>query len=263
MSFNAASTEITRAAAASTSRSHARRERLLARWRLSTVIAGIIALVAIGAILAAGLSLGGFGIPTDASPKIMSSGLVPTGLLSTAPVPPSDTSHPRPATNPVVLYFIGPEGFLTQALVTSVSPPNGVTLSSQLQQLLNGPGALAGQVQTDIPADTLLFSAKELNGIATINLSSEIENASGQQLIDALAQLVFTATTTTTCPSTTRVNLHLRTTTTILPKGSRPPLPCVDKVIFEVDGVRQSVPTETGAETAQPLGRSAYASLFP
>ncbi len=84
-----------------------RRERLLARWRLSTIFAAAVAIAAVVAVLATGLSLGGFGIPTDSSPQVIRPGAVPFGLLSrtSPPIPPPVTIR-KLHTEVVNLYFI-------------------------------------------------------------------------------------------------------------------------------------------------------------
>jgi hypothetical protein len=88
-------------------RGHGRRERLLARWRLSTVMAAVVALAAIAAILAAAFSLGGFGVPTDASPQAINAASVPFGLLSkTAPNPASPDLRNHRNLYPIYLWFI-------------------------------------------------------------------------------------------------------------------------------------------------------------
>ncbi len=176
-----------------------RRERLLARWRLSTILAAVVALAAVGAVLATALSLGGFGVPTDAYPQAINPNAVPFGLLSRSspPTPPTTaTGHKPPKNeNPVLLWFVGPNGHLVP-VAAQTTPP--VLLESVLTRLLAGPGALpAGSpadLQTAIPTGTVVLSAKVSGGLATIDLSPAIENASGEPLIQAFAQLVFTST---------------------------------------------------------------------
>lgn len=122
---------------------HRRRERLLARWRLSTVLAAVVALAAVGAVLATGLSLGGFGVPTDTFPQAIAPGAVPFGLLSRkspTTVPTTEVGHKQTPLNPVVvLWFIAPNGHLV-SVAEQTNPP--VTLQSVLTKLLAGPSAL-------------------------------------------------------------------------------------------------------------------------
>ncbi len=246
-----------------------RRERLLARWRLSTILAAAVALAAVGAVLATGLSLGGFGVPTDSNPQTISPGAVPFGLLSRSSPPtlPATSPGKNPKLEKLVdLWFIGPNGRLVP-VPAQTTPP--VFLESVLTRLLAGPGALpAGSpadLQTAIPAGTVVLSAKVSDGLATIDLSSEIENVSGEPLIQAVAQLVFTASTSTTCPAAAKpgkVKQRPEVTTTTAPRSGTSTLQCADRFLFEVEGQPQQVPTATGVQTSRPLTLSDYSSLF-
>ena len=248
---------------------HRRRERLLARWRLSTILAAAVALAVVGAVLATALSLGGFGDPTDAFPQAINPSAVPFGLLSrSAPptVPTTGTGHKPKLENPVLLWFIGPNGHLVP-VAAQTTPP--VVLESVLTRLLAGPSALPpgspADLQTAIPDGTLVLSAKVSNGLATIDLSPEIENISGEPLIQAFAQLVFTAAPSTTCPGTTKPNKAKalpKETPTTAPRNGSATLQCADRVLFQVEGQPQQVPTSTGAQTSHPLTLADYSSLF-
>lgn len=246
-------------------RTHQRREQFLARWRLSTVLAAVVALCAIAAVLAAGFSLGGFGVPRDSAPQQINPSNVPFGLLSKTANPP-DYEHkgPLPEQLQVNLFFIGPDGRLG-VLDEYASPP--VTLESEVNLLLAGTGNArqANYLETAIPAGTQLLGLHVSNGLATINLGSAIESINGVQLIQAIAQLVYTVATQNTC-SNGHIYNHgaaIPTTTTTKPvTGGRALFPCVNRVVIEVDGVRQAVPTSTGEATLQPLMRSDYSSLL-
>ncbi len=248
---------------------HRRRERLLARWRLSTILAAVVAIAAVGAVLATALTLGGFGVPTDAYPQAINPNAVPFGLLSRSSPPASPTTatghKPPKLENPVLLWFVGPNGHLVP-VAAQTTPP--VVLESVLTRLLAGPAALpAGSpadLQTAIPAGTVVLSAKVSDGLATIDLTPAIENASGEPLIQAFAQLVLTATATaTTCPATTKPAKELPKSPPTTASHSGPTtLQCADRVLFEVDGQPQQVPTATGAQTSKPLTVSDYSSLF-
>jgi len=231
-------------------------------------MAAVVALAAIAAILAAAFSLGGFGVPTDSSPQVINRASVPFGLLSkTAPNPSAQAVRNHRNLHPVALWFIGPNGRL--APLAALSPPP-VTLFSQLNQLLAGPGSasldlqnLNLDLQTAIPAGTQVLAAKVSGNVATVDLSPEIETASGEPLIQAFAQLTYTATTGSSCPGPTR-EIPVRVPSMTTPSAHKAPsTPCADKVVFEVDGQRQEVPTATSAQTSQPITRSDYSSLSP
>jgi hypothetical protein len=244
-------------------RGYQRRERLLARWRLSTILAAVVALGAVGAVLAAGLSLGGFGVPTDSSPRVINPKDVPFGLLGKESPTSVTATAPHPHfSQPEILWFIGTDGKLAPAAAAVANP---VSIASILDALLAGPSSTASVQTTEIPTGTQLLSARVSAGLVTIDLSSDIEEASGEPLIQAFAQLVFTATPDS-CPVPPPKNRQKSrsplppTTTTSTPKGQTP-LPCTDRVLFEVNGTRLQVPIENGAQTGRPITRADYASL--
>lgn len=242
------------------------RERLIARWRLTTVLAAVVALATVAAVLIAGLSLGGFGVPTDGSPRAINPNSVPFGLLdkTSPPSPPSSGHKAHPSESAVSLYFIGPNGQLVPVPALINRP---VTLLSQLNELLAGPSNPAlgapADVQTAIPGGTQVLNAKVSGGLATVDLTADVEGASGEQLIQAIAQLVYTATTATTCPSSPPIHAKKLpgTTTTTAPAGAPASLPCADRVVFQVDGQPLQVPTSTAVQTSKPVTRVNYSPL--
>ena len=124
---------------------------------------------------------------------------------------------------------------------------------------MNGP--TTGNLVTEIPPGTQVLSVRVAAGLVTIDLTSGIESASGESLIQAFAQLVFTSTPVA-CPANVKKGKTKPppTTTTSTPKGDAT-LPCTNRVLFEVDGQRLQVPIETGAQTSQPITRADYSSL--
>jgi Sporulation and spore germination len=244
-------------------RGYQRRERLLARWRLSTVLAAVVALGAVAAVLAAGLSLGGFGVPTDSAPHAINPNDVPFGLLGHESPSTVITTVPHHSSQPEILWFIDSNGHLFATAVNIATP---VSIASILDALMNGP--ITGNLQSQIPPGTQVLSVGVSNGLATIDLTSGIENASGEPLIQAIAQLVFTATPVS-CPAPLKQpkskggSKPPSTTTTIPTTGNRLGVPpCTDRVLFEVDGQRLGVPIATGAQTARPITRADYSSLL-
>src|ERR1700721_2765868 len=239
-------------------RGYERRERLLARWRLSTVLAAVVGLGAVGAVLAAGLSLGGFGVPTDSAPHAINPADVPFGLLGHELPNTATTATPHRSSQPQILWFIGANGRLSPTAANVTAP---VSIASILNALMNGP--LSAEYETEIPPGTQVLSARVSRGLVTIDLTSGIENASGQPLIQAFAQLVFTATPVA-CPAPTKrkSNEHSSlppTTTTTVATGAAG-LPCTDRVLFQVDGVPLQVPIATSAQPGRPIPRADYSS---
>lgn len=250
-------------AGAAKPRGYQRRERLLARWRFSTVLAALVAIGAVGAVLAAGLSLGGFGIPTDATPHSINSSDVPFSLLEHQSPSTVTTTAPHHSAQPQILWFIDSDGHLAPA-PANVSVP--VSIASILDTLMNGPSETANpNLQTEIPPGTQVLTVKVVAGLVTVNLTSGIESASGEPLIQAFAQLVFTATPVA-CPAAVHKTKskgpsHLPPTTTTTAEKGAATLPCTDQVLFEVDGQHLPVPIGTGAQTSQPITRADYSSL--
>jgi len=241
-----------------------RRERLVTRWRHSTLLVGVVALIAVGAVLTAAFTLGGFGVPTDASPQQISAGAIPYGLLNkTSPRQPVVNPNHKEHTEQVVVYFMGASngqsnGHL-KGVLALIQPP--VSIAATLNALLSPPGTTGGEagVQTAIPVGTQLLSSSLSASLATVNLSSQIFGAGGQQLIQAFAQIVYTVTNSDKCIPPSR---QATTTTTSTPKPSVAPH-CVDRVLFEVGGQPLEVPIGSGAETSKPITRVDYRQLAP
>ncbi len=185
-------------------------------------------------LLPAAILLGACGIPTDSAPQKLSRSSVPFGLL--APSAPITTATTLPSTLevPVQIFLVAPDGHL--AAVTR-DVPFPAPLSAVLSALVAGPTApeAASGLETAIPSHADVLSANISGGIATINLSSDFSQLVGPTQIQAVAQLVFTATA----------------------------LPAVHGVSFELQGQKIEVPTGSGAEVPGPVDRTAFAALAP
>ena len=100
--------------------------------------------------------------------------------------------------------------------------PAEVSLSSAIKELLRGPTAdEAKTVLTAIPLETQLTSATQsAEGVAEINLNDTFFNAKGDQLVRAVAQLVYTASA---IPSVKQVRILVNGTPREWPRadGSR------------------------------------------
>lgn len=83
------------------------------------------------------------------------------------------------------------------ALLRSVGRDVPPTATAVLQALLDGPtaGELERRLRTAIPPDTELHSARfSSRTTLTVDLNETIFEATGSELVDAVSQLVFTAT---------------------------------------------------------------------
>lgn len=176
--------------------------------------------------------LAGCGVPTQATPQRMARSAVPFSLL--APSAPSTTLPPAPVEVPVQVFLVAPNGHLAP-VTRDVSFP--APLSAVLQALLAGPTnpeATSG-LESAIPSGARVLSVSEAASVATIDLGSAFGQLVGQTQIEAIAQIVFTATA----------------------------LPGIHAVKFELSGQAIEVPAANGAETPGPLTRAQYAALAP
>jgi spore germination protein GerM len=92
------------------------------------------------------------------------------------------------------IYLLSPKidgvGRTLEPVARNVEQPADV-----LASLLSGPNEqeLGLQLRTAIPADTQLRSVRFDRSVLTIDLSAELEDLAGEALVQAIAQLVFTA----------------------------------------------------------------------
>jgi spore germination protein GerM len=110
--------------------------------------------------------------------------------------------------------------------------------SNLIKALLAGttPEDQAARLRTAIPGGTVLHTANRTsNGVVVVNLSAQILQATGDALIDAVAQLVFTATA----------------------------LDGVSGVRLLVDGEQREWPRGDGSQTADTLTRFDYPERNP
>ena len=174
----------------------------------------------------------GCGVPVDNGPTALARSGVPFGLLAPSTVPTTTpASNPTPVVG-VQIYLLDPAGQL--AAVERQLPT--AALTPLLAALVDGPtnAEAAAGLQSAIPPQTQVVSATVAGGLATVDLAGTIGQLVGQAEINAVAQIVFTATA----------------------------LPAVTGVSFDFNGQPVSVPTATGAEV--PIAsRAQFASMAP
>jgi spore germination protein GerM len=93
------------------------------------------------------------------------------------------------------IYLLAPQvagqaqSLLPVARDVTESPPE------VLQALLAGPNSveLARQVRSAVPSDTRLLSARLQGGVLRVDISKNLLQLSGDDLVDAIAQIVFTS----------------------------------------------------------------------
>ena len=99
------------------------------------------------------------------------------------------------ATGASRIYLIGPDSSAQGSLLQPVARA-ATTPTELLQALLSGANAneLEQQYRSAVPVGTVLRSATVANATLRVDLSDEILQLSGSDLVDALAQIVFTGT---------------------------------------------------------------------
>jgi spore germination protein GerM len=185
-------------------------------------------LVLAGALLAAVVFAGGCGIPTQIQPVSIAPSKVPFGLLNRHP-PTTTTTLPKPSSLvPVKVFFLnsnaGNQLAPADRVVSSPAP-----LSAILTSLMAGPSSAeqSSGLTTAIPNDVNVISASTTSpGVVTVNLSNGFAQIIGSATEEAVGQVVATVATQN------GVNTG---------------------VIFEIEGVRTSVPTANGAQEAGPV----------
>lgn len=93
------------------------------------------------------------------------------------------------------VYFLSPEVVGQAALLESVARDVAETPTALLQALLAGPNQTeqSNQFRTAIPVGTELLDARRQGFVLRVDLSDAVLELSGQVLITAIAQIVFTA----------------------------------------------------------------------
>jgi len=196
--------------------------------RAVTVVAGVVALVAV-------VALAGCGVPVDRSPSALSRKNIPFGLLQPSTGSTTTTSTPPPVETSVAVFLLGSSGHLVA--VSRAVPGAEPTLPGVLGALVRGPTntEAAGGLGTAVPAQTVLLGAVAgAGGVATVNLGGTVGQLVGQAQIQAIAQFVFTATA----------------------------VPGVTSVAFELSGQAVDVPVASGQEVPV-ANRAQFAALAP
>jgi spore germination protein GerM len=189
------------------------------RWRRGLRVVGAAAVVA---LLGAGCS-----IPTQGAPVSIAPSKVPFGLLNPHP-PTTTTTQPKPSSLvPVKVFFLNSNANnqLTPAdrVVSSPAP-----LTAILDDLIVGPSAVEQNngLTTAIPNDVTVLSATANGSIVTVNFNGAFGAITGTATEQAVAQVVATVANASG-----------------LGTG----------VIFQIDGVRTSVPIANGSQVPGPV----------
>lgn len=139
------------------------------------------------------------------------------------------------ATGTARVYLLAPEASGQAVALTSVARDVSETADNVLAALLAGPNSeeLARQYRTSLPANLDLHSTSRRGSVLVIDVSDDLLQLSGQALVLAVAQIVFTASE----------------------------LPSVRSVQLLVDGAEQQWPAGNGETRSEPLTVYDYPGL--
>lgn len=179
--------------------------------RLVRTVAAVAAVAAAISVLASGC-----GVPLDSSPRPIARTSVAPGSVDGRETP---TTSASPTAIEVAAFFLRDETLEAGRFRVDAAP----TLTEVLSFAFGEPPA---GLTTAIPVGTRLLSAKVASRVATIDLSGDINDVSGQSQKQAYAQIVFTALRSIAVP------------------GDQ-----LEAVRFEVEGKPVDAPTDKGNRT--------------
>lgn len=186
------------------------------------------------ALLVAGLlvAIAGCGVPVDDSPRAVAPDEIPEELVA---APTTTTATPGGGTDAQLFFIEAQEGSSVLRLEETILPD--LTARTVLDALVSTvPEDLPEGVTSSIPEGTAILDTSLDDGVLTVDLSEEFEDVSGDLLIQALAQLVFTATASAGVTG---------------------------GVLFTVEGEERTFPDADGSEITGPALRADYAALVP
>lgn len=133
------------------------------------------------------------------------------------------------------IYLLSPEIIGQPRTLQSVARDVGDTPVDAMRALLEGPNSdeLQALLRSAIPPGTRLLDASQENGRLVVNLSSDLQQLTGEALIDGVAQIVLTASAVTG----------------------------VSAVSIAIDGVLQQWPSASGELQSEPLTRYDFPGL--
>lgn len=123
------------------------------------------------------------GVPIDDDPRAIGRSTIDAG---TAPERQTPTTSDSPGARQVSAYFLRNEGLVSVDFPVDGSPSLADALTFATTEPPDG-------YNTSVPVGTSILSAEVVDRVATINLTPEINDISGQAQKLAYAQLVFTA----------------------------------------------------------------------
>ena len=133
------------------------------------------------------------------------------------------------------IYLLSPEVVGQQRRLQSVARDVGDAPIDAINALFEGPNTaeLQALLRSAIPPGTRVLDVTRNGGVLVVNLSSELQQLTGEALIDGVAEIVLTASEITG----------------------------VSAVSIEVDGVPQQWPASSGELQSEPLTRYDFPNM--
>jgi len=174
------------------------------------------------------------GIPTQDAPSTISKGAIPFNLLSPSSPTTTAATVPPVASVSEPIYLVAPTQHLSPVF-RNVAPP--ANLTQIIGALLEGPTSAESSVglQSFLTGKSSDVVATVLNGIATVNFTTNPVQVVGPNQILAISQVVFTTMAQ----------------------------PGITGVLFEISGTAVEVPTAGGAQVPGPVTDITYAPQAP
>ena len=184
------------------------------------------------ALLAAGA---GCGLSENSEPRIIAAGDLPEELVSPSDASTSTTAVQSPTKTVVSVYYVFQVDGVTRLTARPREVADATSPGERLAALLlpPTPDELAAGILTSIPADTVLIDTEQSGDELVVDLSASLFDVQGEELRNAFAQIVWTATEVAS----------------------------VRRVRFLVDGQEVRAPDAGGIEQPGPVQRSDYIAL--
>jgi hypothetical protein len=174
--------------------------------------------LAVAALAAVVLAVGGCAIQPDSAPRDIPEDLVDRDT-------PSVPAAGGPARGSDRIFLVAPEG--SEQPLRTVRRDTGGDAETLLTELISGPNSAEFEAgyRSAVPATLVLDSIEVDGGVAQLDVNDALLELSGGDLTDAVAQIVFTASE----------------------------IPGADSVLIRVDGATREWPDGTGAQHRGPL----------
>jgi hypothetical protein len=133
------------------------------------------------------------------------------------------------------IYLLSPEVLGQPRTIQSVARDVGDTPLNAMRALFEGPNTdeLQASLRTAIPSGTQLLDVRQTGSELTVDVSSELQQLTGEALVDGVAQIVLTASEITG----------------------------ISEVSISIDGTPQQWPASSGELQSEPLTRYDFPGL--